>query len=69
MARAAQGTSGPAENKKTGPREDLERKTAGKASERPQEGREAEGVRGRLRPSPYAVRNRRASYEQKRRLH
>lgn len=45
MARAVQG-SGPAENKKTGPKEDLEKKTSGKGPETVQEGREGAGVLG-----------------------
>lgn len=45
MAGAVKG-SGPAENKKTGPKEDLEKKTAGKGSETAQDGRKGPGVLG-----------------------
>lgn len=43
MARAVKG-SGPSENKKTGPKEDLEKKTAGKGAETAQDGREGARV-------------------------
>lgn len=45
MAGAVKG-SGPVENKKTGPKENLEKKTAGKGSETAQDGREGPGVSG-----------------------
>jgi len=46
MARAAQGTGGPSENKKTCPKENLEQKNAGKGAETAQEGRKGAGVLG-----------------------